>query len=126
MSTTITRTRTRVTIYSPALDGPGQRLHQPHGWSPSWTGDVPVESLEEVFTYFNRIYDEDASRLRRRGYHLPSLSTGDIIIRQLSVGVTYHVVGYFAFNEITQEQYLAIRHANDPRLAALRYTVSHN
>ena len=126
MSIAAQATRTHVTIYSPALDGPAQRLHQPQGWSPSWTGDVPVESLEEIFTYFNRIYDEDDRRLRRRGYHLPSLSTGDIIIRELPIGVTYHVVGYFGFNEITQKQYLAIRHAKDPRLAALRYTVSHN
>jgi hypothetical protein len=117
---------TLVTIYCPSQDGPCARLHQPRGWAPSWTGEIAVETLEEIFVYFNRIYDHDPDRLERCGYHLPSLSPGDVIIRQLPASVSYHLVADFGFTEITQMQYLAIRRAKDPQLAALRYARSHN
>lgn len=70
--------------------------------------------------YVNRVDDRDTTRLEQHGYHLPSLSAGDIIIRQLPIGVTYHVLG---FNEITQKQYLAIRRDKDPQRTALQYTI---
>jgi hypothetical protein len=118
--------RTLVTIYCPSQDIPSARLHQPQRWSPSWTGEIPVETLEEIFLYFNRVEDDDVRRLEHCRYHLPSLSTGDIIIRELPGDVGYHVVTCFGFTEITQKQYLAIRGAKDPRLAALRHAATHN
>jgi hypothetical protein len=123
--TTITG-HTLVTIYCPSQDIPSVRLHEPSGWSPSWTGEIPVETLEEIFLYFNRADDHDTRRLDHCDYHLPSLSVGDIIIRQLPAGVSYHVVSHFGFKQIAQKQYLAIRRARDPRLAALRHATVPN
>jgi hypothetical protein len=76
--------------------------------------------------YLNRVEDHDVRRLDHCGYYLPSLSVGDIIIRELPAGVSYHIVACFGFTEIAQKQYLAIRRAKDPRLAALRHAVTHN
>lgn len=52
----------------------------------SWEGSVdldlsngPEAALEQVFRQFNRVTDEDVSRLTRIGYNLPSLSTGDLV-----------------------------------------------
>ena len=121
-----TTTRTQLTIYCPSEDVPSVRLHHPPGWSPSWTGEIPVETLEEIFVYFNRVDHHDIRRLERCDYHLPSLSAGDIIIRQLPTGPSYNVVAHFGFTNISQNQYLAIRRARNPQLAALRYAASHN
>lgn len=115
-----TTTSAALTIYCPGQGDPSARLHQPAGWSPSWTGEIAVDTLEEIFLYFNRIDDHDTNRLKRCGYHLPSLSVEDIIIRQLPAGVSYHLVAHFGFNELTEKKYLAIRRARHPQLAALR------
>jgi hypothetical protein len=69
---------------------------------------------------------QDIRRLHHCGYHLPSLSSGDIIIRQIPTGTRYYVVAHFGFTNISQHQYLAIRRARDPQLAAWRYVSSHN
>ena len=57
----------------------------------SFTGDTfaceldlgdgePEEKLERVFRLFNRVSEEDARRLERIGYRLPSLSVGDRVV----------------------------------------------
>jgi hypothetical protein len=51
----------------------------------TWEGALPLESrttegqLEEVFRLFNRVTEEDVTRLHRMGYTLPSLSVGDTV-----------------------------------------------
>jgi hypothetical protein len=51
----------------------------------TWQGQVPLGSrtvegkLEEVFRLFNRITEDDVTRLHRMGYTLPSLSVGDTV-----------------------------------------------
>lgn len=122
----VTIASTRVTIYCPSQDIPSARLHQPSGWSPSWTGEAPVETLEEIYLYFNRADDHDIHRLNRCGHNLPSLSVGDIIIRQLPAGARYDIVSHLGFKQIEQKQYLAIRRARDPLRAALHHVASHS
>lgn len=46
----------------------------------TWEGYIPeVENLEEIFRFFNRVEPGDDERLDEIGYHLPSLSVGDIV-----------------------------------------------
>jgi hypothetical protein len=51
-----------------------------------WEGTVELPAasegeaaLDQIFRLFNRVSQEDADRLERWGYFLPSLSVGDIV-----------------------------------------------
>jgi hypothetical protein len=96
----------RITIYSAMADHPEYRIGQmdtPGMVGPEWSGDVNLNGqtsdsvLEHIFRLFNRVSDEDASRLAKWDYKLPSLSVGDIVTMEgnhyLVCGMGFKKVG---------------------------------
>src|SRR3954451_19528413 len=106
----------RITIYSAMADNPEYRIGQMHNADgteaegmvgPEWSGEISDtysmgpsdEALERIFRHFNRVTDEDAERLQRMDYKLPSLSVGDIVTME---GTHYLVCG-MGFKAVPEE-----------------------
>lgn len=106
----------QVTIYSAMADNPEWRinaLYEERPAEPTWTGEVEARDLEDIFRIFNRVDDEDCERLDEIGYHLPSLSVGDVV----SYDGTYKIVAFAGFKDIAEDEYRFIRQSRDPRRA---------
>jgi hypothetical protein len=115
----------RITIYSAMADNPEYRIGQMYNADgtdaegmvgPEWSGEIGIGSctcsdgqscieddkdalLERIFRLFNRVSDEDAERLQRMDYKLPSLSVGDIVTME---GTHYLVCG-MGFKPVPEE-----------------------
>jgi hypothetical protein len=101
----------QITIYSAMADHPEYRIGQmetPGMVGPEWTGEYEGQTvngtpaagvLEAIFRHFNRVTDEDAKRLARMDYKLPSLSVGDIV----SMEGTHYLVCGSGFKAVSQQ-----------------------
>lgn len=106
-----------ITIYSVFADSPEHRIaahYEGRNVEPIWTGEVDVRDLEDIFRLFNRVDADDALRLEELGYHLPSLSVGDVV----SYGGTYKIVADQGFEDIVEGEYHFIRQSPDHHRAA--------
>jgi hypothetical protein len=93
---------------------------------PTWTGPVPSDELAAIWRLFNRVDDEDNHRLNTLGYHLPSLSVGDVVtLRTDQPDPEHHLVTPVGFHPLDADEYAALRASDAPCLAAeqLAWTV---
>ena len=79
-----------------------------------WEGEVESDDLEDIFRAFNRVDEEDATRLEEIGYKLPSLSVGDIVVRETD----QQMVASCGFREVSTAEVLKIVSSSDPWLVA--------
>lgn len=106
-----------ITIYSVIADSPEYRigaLYEGRDAEPTWSGEVEVRDLEDIFRLFNRVDEEDSVRLMEMDYRLPSLSVGDVV----SYDGTCKIVADHGFEDIAEGEYHFIRQARDHHRAS--------
>lgn len=113
-----------ITLYSHSADR-AEYAEATGRVTPTWTGEVPVGDLFEIFASFNRVTADDHARLRDLGYYLPSLSVGDVIVLDSDTpSPSHHFVAVVGFVELDPDEYAAIRASPNPFVAAEEFAMA--